>query len=286
MNITRSINCFLLTTLLSAGLSAAGIVHASENASADNSAGNSARSAAKPGELYLPAGDAMADLTAALDAARESNRLLLVMMGANWCHDSRALASRIYEEPLSTIINEHYEILFVDVGFLENGKDVISSLGSPVYYATPTVLILDPFSGQVINASNRHQWANAASISMEDSLEYFREFANTDLSSIQNEQVVDSQLQRLLMEIEAFEQLQADRLYEAYAVLAPMLRAYKAGDEEAFSEETWNEVRDFRYKIPADIEALKSEARQRVAAGETDIKLNYPVYPAFSWDQK
>ena len=272
----------MLATLLSAGISAAGMVHASESASADDSA----MSAEKSVELYLPTGDAMADLTAALDAARESNRLLLVMMGANWCHDSRALASRIYEEPLSTIINEHYETLFVDVGYLENGRDVITSLGSPVYYATPTVLIVDPVSGQVINASNRHQWANAASISMEESLEYFQQFANTDLTSLQNEQIVDADLQQLLIEIEAFEQLQAYRLYEAYAVLAPMLRGYKAGDKEAFSEETWNEVRDFRYKIPADVEALRSEARQRVAAGETDIKLNYPVYPAFSWDSQ
>ena len=282
MNITKSMNCFLLTALLSAGLSVAGMVQASENAPADDSA----KSAAKPGELYLPSDDAMADLAEALEAARNSNRLLLVMMGANWCHDSRALASRVYELPLSTTINEHFETLFVDVGFLENGKDVISSLGSPVYYATPTVLIVDPLSGRVINASNRHQWANAASISMEESLEYFREFANTDLTSFQNEQVVDANLQQLLIEIEAFEQLQADRLYEAYAVLAPMLRAYKAGDKEAFSEETWNEVRDFRYKIPADVETLQTEARARVANGETNIKLNYPVYPAFSWDSQ
>jgi hypothetical protein len=271
---------FLLATLLGAGISVAGMVHASESASADDSA----MSAEKSVELYLPTDDAMADLTAALDAARESNRLLLVMMGANWCHDSRALASRIYEEPLSTIINEHYETLFVDVGFLENGKDVISSLGSPVYYATPTVLIVDPLSGQVINASNRHQWANAASISMEESLEYFREFAKIDLNSLQSEQEVDADLQQLLIEIEAFEQLQAYRLYEAYAVLAPMLRAYKAGDKEGFSEETWNEVRDFRYKVPADIKTLQTEARARVENGETNIKLNYPVYPAFSWD--
>ena len=241
-------------------------------------------SAANSGELYLPSEDAMADLSAALDAARNSNRLLLVMMGANWCHDSRALASRVYEEPLGTTITEHYETLFVDVGYLENGRDVITRLGSPVYYATPTVLIVDPVSGQVINASNRHQWANAASISMEESLEYFQQFANTDLTSLQNEQEVSTDLQQLLLEIEAFEQMQADRLYQAYAVLAPMLRAYKAGDKEAFSEETWNEVRDFRYKVPADIKTLQTEARAREANGETNIKLNYPVYPAFSWD--
>ena len=84
----------------------------------------------------------------------------------------------------------------------------------------------------------------------------------------------------------AFEQIQADRLYQAYAVLAPMLQAYKQGDEDAFSQATWDEVRDYRYQIPVDVEALQVEARERVAAGETDIQLNYPVYPAFSWDQE
>ena len=44
-------------------------------------------------------------------------------------------------------------------------------------------------------------------------------------------------------------------------------------------------MRDFRNQVPLDIESLRSEARRRVAAGETGIKLSYPVYPAFSWDQ-
>ena len=95
---------------------------------------------------------------------------------------------------------------------------------------------------------------------------------------------VDANLQELLKEIETFEQAQADRLYRAYATLTPMLMAYKEGDKDAFSEEAWNEVRDYRYNIPIDVEALRAEARTRVAAGEINIKLTYPVYPAFSWD--
>jgi hypothetical protein len=226
----------------------------------------------------------MADLAAALDAARDSNRLLLVVMGANWCHDSRALASRLFQEPLTTVIEEHYEILFVDVGYLEKGKEVITSLGIPIYYATPTVLIVDPVSSGVVNSLNRHQWAEAATVSMEDSVDYFRQFASTDLTALQNEAETDAALQVLFQQIDAFEQIQADRLYQAYAILGPMLHAYKAGDKEAFSEDTWDEVRDYRYQVAADVETLRVEAQKRVAAGETDIQLNYPVYPAFSWD--
>jgi len=224
----------------------------------------------------------MADLTAKMETARESHKQLLVVMGGNWCHDSRALASRLFIEPLSTTIDEHYETLFVAVGYLEKGMDVITSLGIPVYYATPTVLIVDPVSGEVVNAQNRHQWADAASISMDVSLAYFRQYEDAGQTVIESDS--DSQLQELLAEIDAFEKAQAERLYGAYAVLGPMLKAYKDGDKDAFSEDLWNEVRDYRYKIPVDLGTLRAEARERVAAGETGIRLNYPVYPAFSWE--
>jgi len=272
--------CMSLALVLSAGLSITCEVQASDGESA-NATGSSA---IRTGKLYLPSDDPMADLASALDDARDSNRLLLVVMGANWCHDSRALASRLFKEPLSTLVDEHFETLFVDVGYLEKGKDVITSLGIPIYYATPTVLIVDPVSGSAVNAQNRHQWAEAATISMEESVDYFQQFAGTDLTALRNAGEADAALQNLLDQIEAFEQIQADRLYQAYAILAPMLHAYKEGDKDAFSEDTWNEVRDYRYQVSADVEKLRLEAHERVAAGETDIQLSYPVYPAFSWD--
>lgn len=238
------------------------------------------------GELYLPSDDAMADVETAISAAKKSNKLALIVMGANWCHDSRGLASRLYQEPLKTLVEENYETIFIDVGFLEKGKDVISSLGPPVYYATPTVLIVDPVSRRLVNEMDRHRWADAFSISMEDSVEYFQRMAHTDLAALREETVITDDLQKLLTEIDNFEQQQADRLYQAYAVLGPMLGAYKAGNKEAFSEEYWNDVRDFRYKVANDVDELRTEARKRVAAGESNIRLNYPEYSAFPWDKE
>ncbi len=63
-----------------------------------------------------------------------------------------------------------------------------------------------------------------------------------------------------------------------------MLKAYKEGDKAAFSEVYWNEVRDFRLRVPLDADALRHEATERMATGETGIKLDYPQYPAFSWE--
>jgi hypothetical protein len=146
------------------------------------------------------------------------------------------------------------------------------------------VLIVDPLSRQVLNADNRNQWGNAYTISMKESVDYFTQFSEAGQSALQSDDEPDENLQKLLADIEAFEEIQAARLYEAYAVLTPMIKAYKGGDDKAFSEKTWNEVRDYRFKVSEDVVALRAEARERVAAGETDIQLSYPVYPAFSWD--
>ena len=161
--------------------------------SAEFYAANAAEPTVPPeqsGELYLPSNDAMADVESTIDAAKKSNKLAMVVMGANWCHDSRGLASRLYQEPLQSLVDENYETIFVDVGFLEKGKDVISSLGPPVYYATPTVLIVDPVSRHLVNAKDRHRWADAFSISMEESVDYFQRMAKTDLNARRGSQAM------------------------------------------------------------------------------------------------
>ncbi|NOR20748.1 MAG: hypothetical protein GQ538_11750 [Xanthomonadales bacterium] len=246
---------------------------------------SSATDAEIAGELYLPSEDPMAAVTAVIQTARKNDKLALVILGANWCHDSRGLASRFHQEPMKSLIEENYETIFVDVGYLNKGKQVIESLGPPVYYATPTVLIIDPVSGELVNDHNRHQWADAFSISMDDTVAYFRQMTAIDLNPLRAGSEIGLELQTLLEEIDAFEQAQADRLYKAYAVLGSMLKEYKEGDQEAFSEEKWNEVRDFRYKVPYDISALKTMASDRVQAGESNIELEFPEYPVFSWEK-
>ncbi len=281
MNAYKVLIYAIVSFLFSSVLLTASYALAGEEAPVDTSATPPEIS----GELYLPSADPVAAVASVIEAARKSNKLALVIMGANWCHDSRGLASRFHQEPMKTLIDQHYETIFVDVGYLSKGRDVIEGLGLPVYYATPTVLIIDPLSGQLVNADNRHQWADAFSISMDDTVAYFRQMAATDLEPLRAGVGADPREMALFEEIDTFEQQQADRLHHAYAVLGPMLKEYKEGDKAAFSEEKWNEVRDFRYKVPYDVEALKMQARDRVAAGDAEIELDYPEYPAFSWDE-
>ena len=63
-----------------------------------------------------------------------------------------------------------------------------------------------------------------------------------------------------------------------------MLKAYKAGEKPEHFEDYWNEVRDYRMQVPRDLDALRAEAPLRVSSGESDFTLDYPEYPAFSWE--
>ena len=84
--------------------------------------------------------------------------------------------------------------------------------------------------------------------------------------------------------IDEFERQLADRVDAGYAVVGPMLEAYKAGNPPENFEASWNELRDFRMAIPDDLRALRDEAERRVSAGDEAIQLEFPDYPLLSWE--
>lgn len=235
----------------------------------------------EPATWYPPSENAMAEVDAALAQAGASGRRVLLVLGADWCHDSRALAERLQADPLAALIEQGYETVLVDVGFLQRGQDIVRRFGVETYYATPTVLIVEPSTGRLVNAGDRHQWGGAAAISAADTVEYF-----TRMASLQPEPVVSGQgaLARLYAEISAYERGLARRVDEGYAVVGPMLRAYKEGQAPERFEDYWDELSAFRNAIPGVIEELRQQARRRVADGEGGASLEYPEFAPFSWD--
>ena len=236
------------------------------------------------GRLYQPSANPVADVERALDRAGADNQLALVVLGANWCHDSRALASRLHRPPLAELIQQHYELVFVDVGYYNKGRAVTQQFGVAHYYATPTVLIIDPSSGQVINNEDRHQWSNAYKIDMSTSVQYFEKWLKD--ASDADPVVESAELRRHYAQIDEFEQQLADRVAAGYAVVGPMLEAYKAGNAPEEFDASWNELRDFRVAIPGDIRELRDYARRRVSSGDPDIQILFPDYPLLSWESE
>tara|TARA_B100000941_G_scaffold90458_1_gene62654 strand:+ start:177 stop:665 length:489 start_codon:yes stop_codon:yes gene_type:complete len=110
--------------------------------------------------------DASAAVDAALERAGERNNKVLLVMGANWCHDSRALAGLLETPQFVDLIDEHFELVFVNVGMpqTDDGHNlhIAHRFGLENLPGTPNVLVIDA-DGTLLNAETATTWRNAAS---------------------------------------------------------------------------------------------------------------------------
>ena len=123
--------------------------------------------------------DAMFDVNAALNAAQYSGKKVLLILGANWCHDSRGLAAKFNEPSLAAVLEANFETVFVDVGRRDRNLDVGARFGVPELFGTPTVLILSA-NGELLNADTVHDWRTADSIPFDETFAYFNDFAERE----------------------------------------------------------------------------------------------------------
>lgn len=115
---------------------------------------------------YAAAPDAMAQVDAALARAATNGKRVLLAMGANWCHDSRALAGWLETPRFAALVAERYELVFVNVGMPQTGDghnlDVARRFGLTDVPGTPALLVLTP-EGRAVNLDTAASWRNAAS---------------------------------------------------------------------------------------------------------------------------
>lgn len=110
------------------------------------SAAPSATRQAEAGEYFPPKAIAQADLNAAiLDAAR-TGRTLLVVFGADWCHDSRALARALTSERFRSEFAADYAVVLIDVGKPQTGQgrnlELLLRFGVKRLNSTPAMFAL------------------------------------------------------------------------------------------------------------------------------------------------
>ncbi|MFT4655434.1 MAG: hypothetical protein ACI82S_003098 [Patiriisocius sp.] len=225
--------------------------------------------------VYKPSGNPMQDVQTALQTAKSTNKLLLVVMGAQWCHDSRGLADNFEDEELSQLLSANYHTVFVDVGYFNDLSHITQRFEQAHYYATPTVMVINPQTEHLINASDMNIWGGAYSIPLSEYIAYFSRYEDNKrfLYTPVPTQYVDK--------ITAFEQENAQRLTAAYNILAPNLKAQDNGGtaSDLFTKQ-WVEVKEYRTNLQKDIQRLRHQA-----ISSPSQALVFPFYPAFSWEQ-
>jgi len=123
--------------------------------------------------------NAMADADAAIARAQANGTNALLILGANWCHDSRGLAWKFGEPELADLIAKNYELVYIDVGHRDRNLEIAQRFGVVRLRGTPTVLIVDS-EGALLNGDSVHDWTSAASRSMDDTTAYFSRWRRAD----------------------------------------------------------------------------------------------------------
>ncbi|MEE4200799.1 thioredoxin family protein [Erythrobacter sp.] len=115
---------------------------------------------------YQPSDDAASEVEAALARAAASGKRVLLVMGANWCHDSRALAGWLETERFARLIEREYRLIFVNIGMPQSGDGhdlaLAARFGLDDLPGTPNLLVLTA-DGELVNGATATTWRNAAS---------------------------------------------------------------------------------------------------------------------------
>lgn len=124
--------------------------------------------------------NAQVDVNRAFSDAKLTRRNVVIVMGANWCHDSRALASWLDTPRFLPLMIERYHIVYVDVGTPQTGQgrnlDIAARFGIAKVKATPLVIVVSPDGNMLNSRKDARSWRNAASRSEDAIFGYFKNF--------------------------------------------------------------------------------------------------------------
>lgn len=119
--------------------------------------------------------DARADVEAAFSAAAADGRNVLMILGGNWCHDSRALAQRMDEPALAALIRKNFHVVFVDVGRRDRNLWLARRFDIGPLAGTPTILIADA-GARLLNGDRVFDLTTADSQPIEAITDYFQDY--------------------------------------------------------------------------------------------------------------
>lgn len=115
---------------------------------------------------YVASDSASADVDSALVRARKSGKRVLLVMGANWCGDSRVLAGWLGTDRFADLVERKYELVFVDIGMPRGGDrpnlEIARRFGVAELPGSPNVLVLTG-DAVLVNPTTATTWRNAES---------------------------------------------------------------------------------------------------------------------------
>ena len=108
----------------------------------------------------------------ALDASRGDHRPVLLVFGANWCEDCRALDRALKSGRNAEQMARSFRVVKIDVGNFDRNLDLAQTYGNPIKKGIPAAVVLSP-DNQVLYATKGGELANARRMSDTGITEFF-----------------------------------------------------------------------------------------------------------------
>lgn len=216
-------------------------------------------------------------------AAIESDKNMLWILGSQWCHDSRSLEQKLQIADMAPILEQHYQTSLIDVSYLTEGFDFTRVVGMDTFYATPTVLIIEPKSMSLINGEDMHIWSQAYKVSEQETVEYFSRYTvDNDLTDAEKSADYSATQQALFKQLNKYVKSQERRIKASYTVIGPMLKAYKDGNTDKNFDPYWNALAEIRMQLPKTI-AENTRMIKALSEGES-AELILPPSTTLPWE--
>src|SRR5882672_361732 len=122
---------------------------------------------------YDEAADAKADLKQALKASKADQQPVLVIFGANWCKDCRALDQALSTGRNAALVKREFRVVKVDVGNFDKNLDVAEAYGNPIKKGIPAAVVLSP-DNKVLYATRLGELADARNMSETGIYDFFK----------------------------------------------------------------------------------------------------------------
>ena len=122
---------------------------------------------------YDESADAKADLKQALTDAKASKLPVLLIFGANWCKDCRALDQALSTGKNADLVKREFRVIKVDVGNFNKNLDLAETYGNPIKKGIPAAVVLSP-DNKVLYATRLGELADARSMSETGIYDFFK----------------------------------------------------------------------------------------------------------------
>ena len=122
---------------------------------------------------YDESADAKAALHDALRAAAADKMPVLVIFGANWCEDCRALDQALRTGRNADLMTHEFKIVKVDVGRFDRNLGVSRAYGDPIRKGIPAAVVLSD-DNRVLYATRAGELADARRMSESGIYDFFR----------------------------------------------------------------------------------------------------------------